>query len=1134
MSFIYISIPKLSHDAHNKRLTENFKLITQTETIASIRTSKGYKITNHHYTQSLLKNFTQNVLSDPLIEKTSLNSTQALKLIQAHYYAEVSFLPGITDNEATTLRAALKDALKHNFDPSCQTASSKVYAFTFLTSPPPTQATSLIKKFLTQFLTNPLIEKFYLLSRTELITGKPFPPSLSTPHSKSLPPTKKTHSPLHTTIPLKKSSTHFTAQSPDLSKFTDLTKKALLKLSKKYHLHLSATELVAIQNHYKKPAVLKTRRKFDLPPQPTQAELEVLAQTWSEHCKHKIFAAKIHYTTSKTKKPHTIHSLYRTYIKKLTHTLQKKRPDLLSVFHDNAGVFSFTKDWSIAMKVETHNTPAALDPFGGAITGIVGVNRDIIGTGIGANPLFNTNVFCFANPNDYPTADQKKHRKPLPTNVHHPRRMMHGVHYGVERGGNESGIPTVNGAMVFDDRFLGRPLVFCGTGGLLEKRLHQKTGTAKPIAAGDLIVTAGGRVGKDGIHGATASSHALDSSVPTSIVQIGDPITQKKLLDFLMTAKKRNLYRTLTDNGAGGLSSSVGEMAQHTHGATLYLDKVPCKYPNLAPWEILVSESQERMTLVVRPDRWHDLLALATHYDTEIASIGTFTKSGAFIVYYEKTVIAHLEMKFLHNGTPTLDLKAHFTPPRPPKQISSKTITAPATNIRPFLLEKEPTSTIIHKHKKIHSSHNNTALLKQTFVPMLKQILARPNIASKEHWVRRYDHEVKARTVIKPFDGAEGHGVNDAAVIRPLLNHRKGLAIANGIAPRYSDFDTWKMTAAAIDEAVRNLVVVGTDPKTWVGLDNFAWPDPLPSPSAPAPNPKLADLVRSAQALYKTCLAYELPLISGKDSMKNNTVLEFAKSSSKTHSKVHAIQKKHVSIPPTLLFTALGTIDDIGTAITASFKSSDSLIYLAGYTYPELGASEYANLIKDNLANLSSIHPIAKQYKNRYTNLLATFVLPEVRTKINRVLYQTTHQAIKKGWVEAAHDLSDGGLIVALSEAAFGGMIGAHISLNAISTLPLASDKKNSSTQHCFNFDTYCYSESHGRILFEVRKQHAKAFEKLFHQATLSLPKTYPPLLACIGHTQTARSLAIQWDDISLHADLAELREVWLSALNFT
>ncbi len=407
----------------------------------------------------------------------------------------------------------------------------------------------------------------------------------------------------------------------------DVDDEELLRISKEGVLALSLEEMHAIRDYFISPAFLERRAQTGLSPEITDCELEVLAQTWSEHCKHKIFNALIQYEEGGTSRE--IDSLFRTYVQAST---EKIRADLgendfcLSVFKDNAGVIRFDDEWNLVVKVETHNSPSALDPYGGALTGIVGVNRDPFGTGLGSRLIFNTDVFCFAPP-DY--------KGTIPPRLLHPRRVFEGVREGVEHGGNKSGIPTVNGAVVFDERYLGKPLVYCGTGGIMPAEINGKPAHLKRARPGDRIVMTGGRIGKDGIHGATFSSEELHEGSPVSAVQIGDPITQKRMTDFLLVARDRGLYTSITDNGAGGLSSSVGEMARESGGAKLNLDRAPLKYPGLQPWEILLSEAQERMTVAVPPDKLDEFLSLAKKLDVEATDLGEFTDDGFFTVLWE-------------------------------------------------------------------------------------------------------------------------------------------------------------------------------------------------------------------------------------------------------------------------------------------------------------------------------------------------------------------------------------------------------------------------------------------------------------------------------------------------------------------
>jgi phosphoribosylformylglycinamidine synthase len=549
----------------------------------------------------------------------------------------------------------------------------------------------------------------------------------------------------------------------------------------------------------------------------------------------------------------------------------------LSVFSDNAGIIRFNDDWNLVFKVETHNSPSALDPYGGALTGIVGVNRDPFGCGRGAKLIFNTDVFCFAPP-DY--------AKPLPKRILHPRRIYEGVREGVEHGGNKSGIPTVNGCLVFDERYLGKPLVYCGTGGIMPARINGEPTHTKEILPGDLIVMTGGRIGKDGIHGATFSSEELHEGSPVTAVQIGDPITQKKMTDFLLVARDLGLYRAITDNGAGGLSSSVGETATLSGGCELDLKAAPLKYPGLNPWEILISESQERMTLAVDPARIDAFLCLARKMGCEATVLGRYTDSGWFHIRYGEETVVYLEMKFLHDGLPQMNLRAAWAPPR---------------HAEPDFPEPPDLG------------------------GALMEMLSRLNICSKESVVRQYDHEVQGGSVVKPLTGVVNDGPSDAAVIRPLLDSFEGIVVANGICPRYSDIDAYHMAAAAIDEAVRNAIAVGASLDRMAGLDNFCWCDPVRSEKTPDGEYKLAQLVRANEALYAITTAYGVPCISGKDSMKND----------------YQIGETRISIPPTLLFSTLAKMEDVRKAVTMDVKRPGDLVYVLGKTYRELGGSEW-------------------------------------------------------------------------------------------------------------------------------------------------------------------------------------------------
>ncbi|HTP57386.1 MAG TPA: AIR synthase-related protein, partial [Spirochaetia bacterium] len=716
----------------------------------------------------------------------------------------------------------------------------------------------------------------------------------------------------------------------------------LMSLSRSRLLALSRAEMKAVQRYFLREDVTRLRAQRGLPSAATDVELEMIAQTWSEHCKHKIFNATIVYREGG--RPEIIHSLFRTCIRATTEEVAKKRRFLRSVFHDNSGVISFDRSTLVCFKVETHNSPSALDPYGGAITGIVGVNRDILGTGMGARPIFNTDVLCFGHP-ETAAAD-------VPSGLMHPRRVMEGVHRGIVDGGNQSGIPVVAGAFLFDDSFLGKPLVFCGTGGVLPARVRGRPGWVKGVAPGDLAVMVGGRVGKDGIHGATFSSEALSESSPTSAVQIGDPITQKKMIDMILEARDLGLYRGLTDNGAGGLSSSLGEMASLSGGVRIDLDKCPLKYQGLAPWEILVSESQERMSLAVPPAQVDQFLALASRRDVEATVVGEFTDTGMVDVTAGGKTVGLLELEFLHDGLPIMELQAEW---------------------KPVIPEEEPGPDLSQIH------------------PFLSALLAHANVASKEQWVRQYDHEVLGKSVVKPFVGVHHDAPSDGGVLRVRPGSLRGITVTHGICPWYGDDDTYEMARCAVDEAVRAHVSLGGDPDQMSALDNFCWPDPVEGPDTPDGKHKLAQLVRACRGLADACRGFELPLISGKDSMKNDA----------------RVAGRKISIRPTLLVSLLGIIRDVRRAVTTDFKAPGDAIYVVGETRGELGGTCFQRIAGGKLGHS-----------------------PRVQLESARACYHRLSGAIRKGLARSCHDLSDGGLWVALAESALGGDCGARISLD--------------------------------------------------------------------------------------------------------
>ncbi len=601
---------------------------------------------------------------------------------------------------------------------------------------------------------------------------------------------------------------------------------------------------------------------------PTDVELETLAQTWSEHCSHKTFRAMITYREPNGQ-TQQIDGLLKSYIRAATERLA--RPWVLSAFVDNAGIIAFDNQYELSFKVETHNHPSALEPFGGANTGVGGVVRDIIG--VSARPIANTDVLCFG-PQDMPP-------EAVPQGVLHPRRVSAGVIAGIEDYGNKMGIPTVNGAILYHPGYISNPLVFCGCVGLAPRGSHPRQ--PEP---GDLCVVIGGRTGRDGLHGATFSSAELyhdTSEVAGTVVQIGNPIVEKAVLDAVLRARDEKLYHAITDCGAGGLASAVGEMGREI-GVEVDLSTVPLKYPGLRPWEIWLSEAQERMVMAVPPEKLNRLREICAGRDVELTVIGRFSDDKQLRLCYGDKVVGEIAMAFLHGGAPRLHLQAEWRPSHFPE---------PALDLGSDLTEE------------------------------LKRLLAWPGIASQESVVRRYDHEVQGATVIKPFVGKDGAGPSDAAVLKPLETEGwRGVAISCGINPFYGLIDPYAMAWAVVDEALRNAVAVGADPDRAALLDNFSWGNPsLPD--------RLGGLVRAAQGCYDAALCYGAPFISGKDSLNNEFV---------------DAEGRKTPIPPTLLISALAIVPDIRRAVTMDFKAPGSLVYIVGETRPELGGSAYYRL----------------------------------------------------------------------------------------------------------------------------------------------------------------------------------------------
>lgn len=764
----------------------------------------------------------------------------------------------------------------------------------------------------------------------------------------------------------------------------------LLAISAERRLALDLPEMQAIRDYYES----EDR-------DPTDVELEMIAQTWSEHCVHKTFRALIDSPDGQ------IDGLLRTYIRAATEKVNKSW--VRSAFVDNAGIIAFNDEYDLAFKVETHNHPSALEPFGGANTGVGGVVRDILG--VSARPIANTDVLCFGLPDADPAS--------LPENVLHPARIADGVIAGVEDYGNKMGIPTVNGAVLYHPGYTANPLVFCGCLGLLPRDSHPTT-----PRAGDLIIVIGGRTGRDGLRGATFSSMEMDTATSTtagSAVQIGNPIQEKQVQEVVLRARDERLYNAITDCGAGGLSSAVGEIGKDI-GVRVQLQDVPLKYPGLLPWEIWLSEAQERMVLAVSPEHWERLQAICAGQDVEAVCVGEFEPTGRLTLCYGERQVGALSMDFLHDGIPQRRLTAEYTEPE---------------------LADEPRFEIDHQQ----------ALL---------DLLAHPNIRSKEAVVRVYDHEVQGGTAVKPLVGTGEHGHGDAAVIAPLGTYQpndtpvKGVVLSNGVCPQYGEIDPYAMAWAAVDEAFRNAVAVGADPDQIAILDNFCWGNPkLPD--------RMGSLLRCTQGCYDAALAYNTPFISGKDSLNN----EYMGADGQRH-----------AIPGTLLISAVGIVPDVAQTVTSDLKAADGVLFLIGETRAEFGGS-HLNIVMGQDGGLA----------------------PQPNADALTIM-RALHNAIRKGLVRACHDVSEGGIGVALAEMCIGGQLGA-----TIDTAPIHLDSV-----------TALYAESTGRFLVEVAPEKADAFAELL----ADVPHAH------IGHVTANARFTVEQDGFVLFGvALVELERRW-------
>jgi len=861
-----IEISSKISDTRAKVMKKHLKRIGFSE-ITALRIVDIYTIDidlNAKQLESIASMLTNPVVQEARIDQPDIQNDFA-------WVIEIGFLPGVTDNVANTTKQGIEDLLKIKLAKGNGVYTSQMI---FLTGNLTKESIDLIASS----LANPLIQRIHIKDHKQF----------------------KKNNGMGTIIP---KVTLNEKQMAGIVEILEASDDQLIDIGKSGIVNKDGTRRgpLALDLQYMKTIQAYFKKQGR---NPTDVELESIAQTWSEHCKHTIFADQMDEVKD---------GLYRTCIKEATNRIRKEmgRDDFcVSVFKDNSGAIIFDDEYLITDKAETHNSPSALDPFGGAITGIVGVNRDTIGFGLAAKPVINLYGFCFADPKDNAPLYKGKN---MTQKMLSPRMIMEGVVAGVNSGGNCSGIPTPQGFVVFNERYKGKPLVFVGTIGLIPKKSNGRLSHEKQAQNGDYIVMVGGRVGKDGIHGATFSSEAMDSGSPATAVQIGDPITQKKLSDAIVKeARDLELYTSITDNGAGGLSCSVAEMAKECGGCHVKLDSVPLKYSGLAQWETWISESQERMTLAVPKNKWDKFNDLMKRRGVDATIIGNFTDSGKCIVEYAGTNVMDIDMEFLHNGLP----------PRPMKTTYPKTKHTEPT----FEVAKDLTQSLL-------------------------SMLGRLNIASYEFISMQYDHEVQGGSVIKPLQG-RGRINGDASVTRPRLDSNKGVVCSQGINPRYSDIDTYHMAACAMDTAIRNTIAAGGNIDHMAIMDNFCWC------SSNEPE-RLGQLKAAVKACYDYAICYGTPFISGKDSMFNDF-----KGYNDDGNKIK------ISVPPTLLISSISIMENAVNAVSLDAKFENDLVYVIGETNDELGASEYYAMVgeeKDGQPYIGNGVPKVDATKNKKT-----------------------------------------------------------------------------------------------------------------------------------------------------------------------
>jgi phosphoribosylformylglycinamidine synthase len=889
----------------------------------------------------------------------------------------VGLKPGVRDNPGSTAVEAIEDVLGMALKPGEAIYTSRRYCI---------QAEGLTREhadtIAASLLANDIIQQWQVYPASD------WDPSVGVGFR--IPRVQLNHQPAVAVIPID-------------------SDRELLEVSKSRNLALNVQDIPVIREYFLGSQVRDDRAQWGLS-DPTDIELEYISQGRSDHCNHNTFRGLFHYRNLDTGDSVDVDNLFKTCIEAPTLELKRQKPWVVSVLWDNAGAARFDDDHYYVITGETHNSPSNMEAYGGAITGIVGVYRDPLGTGKGARLIMGSYGFCVGDRNY--AGDLKPHL--------HPRRLLDGIIEGVRDGGNKSGIPTTFGQTLFHPGYMGKCLVFVTALGIMPARILGQPAEEKQASPGDLVIMCGGRVGKDGIHGVTASSEVFSEHTPAGHVQIGDPYTQKKMHDFLLEARDLGFIQFITDNGGGGLSSSIGESARSSNGCHIQLEKVPLKYEGLDQWEIWISESQERMTLAVKPEHLEAFMALSRRHAVESTVIGVYTDSGKLHITYEGKTCAWIDLNLLSSGFPQWEFDADWRSPE-------------ARGLYEPVL-REPGDYEI----------------------LLLEMMSRPNLCSKEWITRQYDHEVQGSSVVKPLTGRRRDINSDASVIRPVLTSQRGIAFTQALLPLYSQIDAYAMTACTIDEAVRRLIAVGADPEQIGGVDNFCWPSiqyyPVENPDGRF---KAAQLVRSCLALRDMCLAYRIPLLSGKDSMYVDGYLP---------GKYGEIHK--VSALETLQFSASAIVPDILRCATLEPKAPGDWVYILGMTRNELGGSEYY----DHLGYVGLNVP----------QVVAGDVIP---------LYQALSCAISQRRVASCHGVYSGGLAVHLALTAMAADLGMTVNLSAV---PVQGAIRN---------DQVMFSESAGRFIVTVSSDNQDAFETLMRGQPF----------ACIGQmTESSGNLEIR------------------------